>query len=416
MKKQDYDNDWLGSLVKNARNKLDSLLEPKGPPKMLKHELYSSFVSKLSHPQNKLVFDAMKVFVHTFASPSKDDVSKYPDIVKDFCVSLRSRMYSLEIWQPFAAVEMSAGLGDALTECIEKWVTTELFSVLFCRNPSDIEHDKVLFDRLSSLAFLTPQHLEIPRKYWAQSVWATAAEELFKITKFKSPLEKLEVITRACQMVLDALMSCEGAGADVFLPVMVFVLLLSNPPQLWSSVRFIRDFRNKSSNGTQMEYFLVSLETSISFVEKMQSSDLHGITQEEMDSLMAKCLAGEKIPSRTSSSSSDDWVMMGTAAAAAPQAPPIGGISLICSNAIRGSDILSLLRGSGLGRGRLFLNAFDESVVHASGEIIASARSGGIQLIFVAGIALEDTIAVPITDEEAHGDILQKVEKLLVRN
>jgi hypothetical protein len=84
-------------------------------------------------------------------------------VIKSFCASVRVRMHQLEIWQPFLAIEMSAGLADALTECIETWATTQLYSILICKT-RDLEHDKKLYDLLASLAFLSPHNLEIPPK------------------------------------------------------------------------------------------------------------------------------------------------------------------------------------------------------------------------------------------------------------
>lgn len=59
---------------------------------------------------------------------------------------------------------MPVGLSDALSECIERWVTMELYSILFAADAASIEHDKRLFDRISGLSFLTPTLLEVPRK------------------------------------------------------------------------------------------------------------------------------------------------------------------------------------------------------------------------------------------------------------
>jgi hypothetical protein len=73
-------------------------------------------------------------------------------------------MHQLEIWQPFLGIEMSPGLADALTECIETWATTQLYSILICKT-TDMEHDKKLYDLLASLAFLSPHNLEIPQKF-----------------------------------------------------------------------------------------------------------------------------------------------------------------------------------------------------------------------------------------------------------
>jgi hypothetical protein len=131
-------------------------------------------------------------------------------------------------------------------------------------------------------------------------------------------------------MVLDALLSHEqdGGGADTLLPALVFVLIQANPPQLWTSIQFIRDFRNKSfkvefvfsllfqpwlthfisrehslskegffcvcvfSCGPK-RYYLVSLESTIGFVESLTVADLVGLTEVELEENKRRTLAGE---------------------------------------------------------------------------------------------------------------------------
>jgi hypothetical protein len=185
----------VGSFFANARKKMERvaenldakasrLLTPKSKEQrsVIPPEVYSAFQKKLGHPANALIYEAMRVFVATFAGSGKllhvlgkacfrfidtstpEPVANYPNTIKSFCTSLRKRMYELELWQPFAKVPVPPGLSDALSECIERWVTMELYGILFAADEEAIARDKALFDKLASLAFITQATLDIPKK------------------------------------------------------------------------------------------------------------------------------------------------------------------------------------------------------------------------------------------------------------
>ncbi len=50
-----------------------------------------------------------------------------------------------------------------------------------------------------------------------------------------------------------------GAGADDFLPVLIYVLIHANPPQLASNLMYIERFRMHSRMTSESAYFFTQL-------------------------------------------------------------------------------------------------------------------------------------------------------------
>ena len=62
MKKKN--EDWFVNLLNSAQKKLDDLLDgPKEKKGGVRGEVYDTFLKKLAHPSNALVYEAMKVAV-----------------------------------------------------------------------------------------------------------------------------------------------------------------------------------------------------------------------------------------------------------------------------------------------------------------------------------------------------------------
>jgi hypothetical protein len=337
-------------------------------------------------------------------------------------------MYALDIWVPFSKIEMPSGLADALTECIEVWVCTQLYSALICRSKLDLEHDGFLFDQLASLAFVSPENLEIPKECWTNKQWvrslSQASEELFTISKFKSPLQKLMAIQKSCQTVVDALTREGGGGADVLLPVLVWMLICSNPPQLYTSIKFISDFRNKTFKGTQLEYNLVSLQSAVEFVEKLTFSDLKGVSEESFEELKTKALRGEvkrwtmppdprdplvkfmngRAVPNGAVEPAEDWVVLNDATRP---------LFLWCPQMYNVAGLVEYLRFVySSGSGKLILNCSDEMVA-ALPEIAIGAKCSKIALI-VVGLKPVDWIASrKVRGEDSYQVVEQIIENFL---
>lgn len=65
-----------------------------------------------------------------------------------------------------------------------------------------------------------------------------------------------------------------AAGADEFLPLLVYTTIIANPKNILKDIRFIRQFRNPDKLVTETAYYLTHLESASVFIENMTDDDL----------------------------------------------------------------------------------------------------------------------------------------------
>eukprot|EP01117_Protostelium_nocturnum_P014213 TRINITY_DN5390_c0_g1_i2.p1 TRINITY_DN5390_c0_g1~~TRINITY_DN5390_c0_g1_i2.p1 ORF type:complete len:751 (-),score=296.69 TRINITY_DN5390_c0_g1_i2:68-2320(-) len=168
-------------------------------------------------------------------------------------------------------------------ECLEQFLMLKLHKLTFAQSDETLEKDAWLHNRIESLQFLTAQHLDIPEKFLSENLWMEAREELLGINGFKSPRDKLNCILGSCKSIFKGLGSMMAADeqkekkdiiatADDFLPIFIYVILRSNPPNLQSNIQFISTFRHPSRMMAESGYYFVSFLTAVTFIETMDAS------------------------------------------------------------------------------------------------------------------------------------------------
>lgn len=73
----------------------------------------------------------------------------------------------------------------------------------------------------------------------------------------KAPQDKLECITNCCNHICSAIASTQKslASADDFFPTLIYVLLMADPPRLWSNIQYISRFSNSKRLIAGMEAY-----------------------------------------------------------------------------------------------------------------------------------------------------------------
>ena len=69
-------------------------------------------------------------------------------------------------------------------------------------------------------------------------------------------------------------------GADQFLPALIYVVLKSNPPNLFSNLDYIDRFRNPTKMISEPGYWYTNLYSAVTFLENVEHGSLT-ITEEE---------------------------------------------------------------------------------------------------------------------------------------
>lgn len=128
----------------------------------------------------------------------------------------------------------------------------------FCSNTTDDkERDEILHQKISIFRWIREKHLDIPETEHNESFLSFAEsgkydfhlikgrvrtnsilQEILKINNYKAPRDKLICILNCCKVIFGLIKHVEGdAGADKFLPILIYVIIRANPPRLVSNVQ-----------------------------------------------------------------------------------------------------------------------------------------------------------------------------------
>lgn len=169
-------------------------------------------------------------------------------------------------------------------------------SAFFPNGDLDREKDLLFESHITEICkFITMDHeaIQINAKYRSQAPWTPAQRELQKINVYKSPGDKLDCIVRSCKTIMSKhslhffqlfqhfflidlverkidLITINGkeVGADDFFPVLVFVILQSNPRCLLTTVQYIRYFYESKAAG-EASYWWSQFVVAVEFIKTL---------------------------------------------------------------------------------------------------------------------------------------------------
>ncbi|KAF9950499.1 hypothetical protein BGZ70_001337 [Mortierella alpina] len=183
-------------------------------------------------------------------------------IIHDFLDFITGKMELCELWKNATDQEF-----ENVKEGMEKLVMNRLFAYTFSPSTTDdAERDEVLSQKIRIFRWIKEEHLDIPHSPHNEAYLNNAQAALIRRSEGNSK------------------------GADTFLPILIYVVLRSNPPNLVSNVQYISRFRNPDKLQAEAGYYLASLMGAISFIENLEASSL-SISLEEFDQQIEKTMA-----------------------------------------------------------------------------------------------------------------------------
>ncbi|OZJ06295.1 hypothetical protein BZG36_00710 [Bifiguratus adelaidae] len=209
-------------------------------------------------------------------------VNEQVKIVQDFLEFIYGKMRENVIWAQASEEEFTNA-----KEGMEKLVMNRLYPYTYSpKTTDDQERDRILQHKIAIFSWVTEEHLDIPLALRNDDFVEFAGSELLKMNNFKAPRDKLICILN-CSKVIYALLreghtGNEHLNADKFLPVLIYVVLRSNPPQLISNIQYISRFRNEEVLNSEAGYYLTNLAAASSFIEALDSHRL-SISRAEFD-------------------------------------------------------------------------------------------------------------------------------------
>ncbi|KAG0375529.1 hypothetical protein BGX24_008970 [Mortierella sp. AD032] len=214
-------------------------------------------------------------------------VNEQIKIIHDFLDFITGKMEMCDLWKNVSDQEF-----ENVKEGMEKLVMNRLFAYTFSPSTTDdAERDEVLTQKIRIFRWIKPEHLDIPDNPHNAAYLDKAQAELKKINSYKAPRDKVICILNCCKFIFTLIRRSEGnsKGADTFLPILIYVVLQANPPNLVSNVQYISRFRNPDKLQAEAGYYLASLDGAISFIENLESSSL-SISAEDFDSQIERTM------------------------------------------------------------------------------------------------------------------------------
>uniref|UniRef100_A0A0N4ZNS6 Rab5 GDP/GTP exchange factor n=1 Tax=Parastrongyloides trichosuri TaxID=131310 RepID=A0A0N4ZNS6_PARTI len=171
-----------------------------------------------------------------------------------------------------------------VSECIsvvEKVICVICYDYLIGKNTEEEVADVSLQQHIRSLHWVNHGFLDTELNFSKPRVTNLiyeAAAKLNDINVIKSTEGKLTCLIEGCEKILEALKeSRDGipASADEFLPGLIYVILLANPPLIQSNLKFISRFahENRIIKG-ESGYYFTNLSCAIEYIKNMTCESL----------------------------------------------------------------------------------------------------------------------------------------------
>ncbi|XP_042491082.1 vacuolar protein sorting-associated protein 9A-like isoform X2 [Macadamia integrifolia] len=217
-------------------------------------------------------------FLERMRQPSAADFVKSIKsvAVQEFLFNMEGAFRAHSLWAGCSEEELeSAGEG------LEKYVMTKLFTRVFASLPEDVKCDEQLSEKMALIQqFIRPENLDIKPTFQNETSWLLAQKELQKINMYKAPRDKLVCILNCCKVITNLLLNASIAsnenppGADEFLPVLIYVTIKANPPQLHSNLLYIQRYRRQSRLVSEAAYFFTNMLSAESFISNIDAKSI----------------------------------------------------------------------------------------------------------------------------------------------
>eukprot|EP00258_Populus_trichocarpa_P015218 XP_006371359.2 vacuolar protein sorting-associated protein 9A [Populus trichocarpa] len=237
--------------------------------------MFYDFLDKMRNPASLNLVKSIKSFIVSFqfSSANPENDSKR---VQEFFSTMEAAIMEHPLWAGATDDEF-----DCSMEGLEKYIMTKLFSRTFAISPEDVKIDQEISEKIHLLqSFLRPEHLDIPPFLQNEASWLLAEKELQKINAFRAPREKLHCIMSCCRIINNLLLNASMSenhvpgGADDFLPVLIYVTIKANPPQLHSNLKYIQLYRRQEKMVSEPAYYFTNLVSAKSFIGQLDAKSL----------------------------------------------------------------------------------------------------------------------------------------------
>ncbi|CEF61111.1 Receptor-mediated endocytosis protein 6 homolog [Strongyloides ratti] len=226
-----------------------------------------------------------EILVRTFMSKHETLVNEFIKEIKTLVVMdekaetlnnflniLNSQVLNDDMWKGASQQQLKI-----VTKYIERSVYASIYSILmFPNNEVDIMRDEVFHNSvkiMSETINLDHPDVRIPKRLQGECPWPSAQSELSIINAYKTPKDKIQCIVRCCEEIEHLICLSSSASADDLTPVLVYVIIQSNPNSLLSTIQLIDGFYSKYSEGKEA-YLWAQFTSAVEYIKSLVNKHL----------------------------------------------------------------------------------------------------------------------------------------------
>ncbi|XP_039447714.1 receptor-mediated endocytosis protein 6 homolog [Culex pipiens pallens] len=215
-------------------------------------------------------------------------LEKKEQIVSQFCeefIKLTIVDEKIDLLHEFMNTMMLNLECDAVLSCLTDWQTIEArrcmecillhrlyYSVMFPNEDGDLSRDRVLSEHINRLTNITPSHvqLRISAVYLNEAPWPFAQRQLSYISAYKTPQEKVACVIKCIKSLISLLSmgSDKPVAADDIIPVLIYVIIQTNPPNLLSTIEYVNCFVDEMLQG-ENQYWWTQFCSAVTFIKTL---------------------------------------------------------------------------------------------------------------------------------------------------
>ncbi|KAJ3414502.1 hypothetical protein HDV05_006504 [Chytridiales sp. JEL 0842] len=272
--------------------KESSISDPESPSRISKDESpvkelpqkpllvpdYDAFLNLLRQPEAAGLTFELKSFLAAFRSQKRPLVEQRRAVA-----SFLENIYAETIQNTlFSHVTEDEDL-ENIREGWEKLLMIKLYDATF-GGPGTDEHKMTdyLNKKIQTFSWVQERHLDLTFQLGASLELAQA--EMLRVNGFRCPKDKLTIFMNVLQIVVDLIKKQNmNASSDDLLPILILVIIRSNPPDLISNLKYIMRFRNQTElEKGNIQFCVTSMMSAISFIYNMKLQSLT-LTPQELE-------------------------------------------------------------------------------------------------------------------------------------
>ncbi|KAN0026919.1 hypothetical protein ACTFIU_009595 [Dictyostelium citrinum] len=152
-----------------------------------------------------------------------------------------------------------------IRESVEYFLIQNLFHHLF---QIDYDLDYQFSKRVESLKFIELSHLGVNNSS-SNQFNKELCTTLLKLNVYQTPTDKQRCLARTLVKLLKI-----NGGEELLLPNLVYLILVSNPPNIYSNYKFLEKFIDHETQNPVYEYSFLLFSMAVQFIEKLDYNHL----------------------------------------------------------------------------------------------------------------------------------------------